>query len=106
MPVLAPRTPTETEKLLGKPAILRMCARAKEVHGKDRARSRKGSPDFGFSYGHVPRMQRNYPIRFIYVGMSGRSIGADTAPRSKPYGLHTRLHSHFRGRRNGDQFCV
>jgi hypothetical protein len=42
--------------------------------------------------------------RFIYVGMSGRSIVADTAPR--PFGLHTRLHSHFGGRRSGDQFCV
>lgn len=35
--------------------------------------------------------------RFIYVGMSGRSI---------PHGLPTRLHSHFSGRRSGDQFCV
>ena len=44
--------------------------------------------------------------RFIYVGMSGRSITSDTAQRSSPHGLHTRLHSHFSGRRSGDQFCV
>jgi hypothetical protein len=31
---------------------------------------------------------------------------ADTAPRNKPFGLHTRLHSHFSGRRSGDQLCV
>jgi hypothetical protein len=44
--------------------------------------------------------------RFIYVGMSGRSIAADTAPRAKPHGLYTRLQSHASGRRSGDQFCV
>ena len=44
--------------------------------------------------------------RFIYVGMSGRSITSDTAPGPSPHGLHTRLHSHFSGRRSGDQFCV
>jgi hypothetical protein len=27
--------------------------------------------------------------RFIYVGMSGRNIMADTVPRDKPFGLHT-----------------
>jgi hypothetical protein len=44
--------------------------------------------------------------RFIYVGMSGRNITTDTAPRNRPHGLHTRLNSHFSGRRSGDQFCV
>ena len=44
--------------------------------------------------------------RFIYVGMSGRSITTDTRPRKKPLGLYTRLHSHASGRRSGDQFCV
>jgi hypothetical protein len=38
--------------------------------------------------------------------MSGRNIMADTAPRNKPHGIYTRLHSHFSGRRSGDQFCV
>jgi len=40
--------------------------------------------------------------RFIYVGMSGRGITAET----KPQGLCTRLQSHASGRRSGDQFCV
>jgi hypothetical protein len=44
--------------------------------------------------------------RFIYVGMSGRSITAETIPRASPHGLHTRLRTHFSGRRSGDQFCV
>jgi hypothetical protein len=44
--------------------------------------------------------------RFIYVGMSGRSITRDTRPRITPLGLYTRLHSHASGRRSGDQFCV
>jgi hypothetical protein len=39
--------------------------------------------------------------------MSGRGIKSDEVmPASRPYGLHTRLHSHFSGRRSGDQFCV
>ena len=44
--------------------------------------------------------------RFIYVGMSGRGITAATPPRNSPHGLYTRLHSHWGGRRSGDQFCV
>jgi hypothetical protein len=44
--------------------------------------------------------------RFIYVGMSGRGITADTARRNTPQGIYTRLQSHASGRRSGDQFCV
>jgi hypothetical protein len=44
--------------------------------------------------------------RFVYVGMSGRGITRDSAIRKKPHGLLTRLRSHARGRRSGDQFCV
>jgi hypothetical protein len=44
--------------------------------------------------------------RFIYVGMSGRSITETTVPRNSPHGIYTRLHSHASGRRSGDQFCV
>ena len=44
--------------------------------------------------------------RFIYVGMSGRGMTADTVDRKKPPGIHMRLKSHFTGRRSGDQFCV
>ena len=44
--------------------------------------------------------------RFIYVGMSGRGMTADTVRRKKPQGIHTRLRSHASGRRSGDQFCV
>jgi hypothetical protein len=44
--------------------------------------------------------------RFIYVGMSGRGITADTVRRNTPQGLYTRLQSHASGRRSGDQFCV
>lgn len=44
--------------------------------------------------------------RFIYVGMSGRGITSETAPRKTPYGIYTRLQSHASGRRSGDQFCV
>jgi hypothetical protein len=44
--------------------------------------------------------------RFVYVGMSGRSITAATEPPQRPYGLWTRLDSHAGGRRSGDQFCV
>jgi hypothetical protein len=32
--------------------------------------------------------------RFIYVGMSGRGINADTLRRNTPQGLYTRLESH------------
>lgn len=44
--------------------------------------------------------------RFIYVGMSGRGITADTNRRNTPQGIYTRLQSHASGRRSGDQFCV
>jgi hypothetical protein len=44
--------------------------------------------------------------RFIYVGMSGRGITADTVRRNTPQGLYTRLQSHASGRRSGDQFCI
>ena len=44
--------------------------------------------------------------RFIYVGMSGRAITAETIRRNTPQGLYTRLQSHASGRRSGDQFCV
>jgi hypothetical protein len=44
--------------------------------------------------------------RFIYVGMSGRGITADTNHRNTPQGIYTRLQSHASGRRSGDQFCV
>src|SRR5262245_38276241 len=44
--------------------------------------------------------------RFIYVGMSGRGITAETIRRNTPKGIHTRLRSHAGGRRSGDQFCV
>lgn len=48
--------------------------------------------------------------RFIYVGMSGRGMVAETvdAPDepTKAKGLWTRLNSHASGRRSGDQFCV
>src|SRR5215467_14312866 len=42
----------------------------------------------------------------VYVGMSGRSIGAETTRSDRPLGLFTRLRSHADGRRSGDQFCV
>ena len=44
--------------------------------------------------------------RFIYVGMSGRGMTADTVDRKRPQGIYTRLKSHATGRRSGDQFCV
>ena len=44
--------------------------------------------------------------RFIYVGMSGRGITAETLRRNTPQGIYTRLGSHASGRRSGDQFCV
>jgi hypothetical protein len=44
--------------------------------------------------------------RFIYVGMSGRSITSATEPPQRPYGLWAGLDSHAGGRRSGDQFCV
>src|SRR5215475_1908768 len=44
--------------------------------------------------------------RFIYVGMSGRGMTADTVRRNTPQGICTRLKSHASGRRSGDQFCV
>jgi hypothetical protein len=44
--------------------------------------------------------------RFLYVGMSGKKIKADVTPDKKMQGLYTRLHSHFTGKRSGDQFCV
>jgi hypothetical protein len=44
--------------------------------------------------------------RFIYVGMSGRGITAETVRRNTPQGIYTRLRSHASGRRSGDQFCV
>ena len=44
--------------------------------------------------------------RFIYVGMSGPGITAETSRRNTPQGIYTRLQSHASGRRSGDQFCV
>ncbi len=44
--------------------------------------------------------------RFIYVGMSGRGITAETNQRNKPQGIYTRLQSHASGCRSGDQFCL
>jgi hypothetical protein len=44
--------------------------------------------------------------RFIYVGMSGRGMTAETKRRNTPQGIYTRLQSHASGRRSGDQFCV
>ena len=35
--------------------------------------------------------------RFIYVGMSGRGITADTVRRNTPQGIYTRLQSHADG---------
>lgn len=43
--------------------------------------------------------------RFIYVGMSGRGITAETIRRNTPHGIYS-LQSHASGRRSGDQFCV
>ena len=43
---------------------------------------------------------------FIYVGMSGRGMNAETVRRNTPQGIYTRLQSHASGRRSGDQFCV
>jgi hypothetical protein len=44
--------------------------------------------------------------RFIYVGMSGRGMTAETKRRNTPRGMYTRLQSHASGCRSGDQFCV
>jgi hypothetical protein len=44
--------------------------------------------------------------RFIYVGMTGRGITAETNRRNTPQGIYTRLQSHASGRRSSDQFCV
>jgi len=44
--------------------------------------------------------------QFIYAGMSGRGMSADTVRRKSPQGIYTRLGSHASGRRSGDQFCV
>jgi hypothetical protein len=44
--------------------------------------------------------------RFIYVGISGRGMTADTKRRNTRRGIYTRLESHSRGRRSGDQLCV
>jgi hypothetical protein len=44
--------------------------------------------------------------RFIYVGMSGRGITAESTRRNTPQGIYTRLQSHASGHRSGDQFCV
>jgi hypothetical protein len=47
---------------------------------------------------------------YVYVGMSGRGLTAESlAERQaarKATGLGTRLSSHASGRRSGDQFCV
>jgi hypothetical protein len=40
--------------------------------------------------------------RFIYVGMSGRGMTAETRRRNTPQGIYTRLQSHASGRRSGD----
>ena len=44
--------------------------------------------------------------RLIYVGMSGRKIGAGREQHRSRAGLVTRLASHASGRLSGDQFCV
>jgi hypothetical protein len=42
----------------------------------------------------------HHDSRFIYVGMSGRGMTADTVHRGKPLGIYTRLKSHASGRRS------
>jgi hypothetical protein len=59
-------------------------------------------PDFGAGVYTI----WHHDGRFIYVGMSGRGMTADTVRQDKPRGIYTRLESHFFGRRSGDQFCV
>jgi hypothetical protein len=59
-------------------------------------------PDFGAGVYTI----WHHDGRFVYVGISGRGMTADTAKRNKPQGIYTRLKSHFSGRRSGDQFCV
>jgi hypothetical protein len=49
--------------------------------------------------------------KLIYVGMSGTNLPPDevvepTQKHGKPVGLYTRLHSHFKGDRAGDKFCI
>src|SRR5262249_45432400 len=48
--------------------------------------------------------------QLIYVGMSGRGATEESLGQAKgrgrPWGLRTRLHSHWSGRRSGDQFVV
>ena len=44
--------------------------------------------------------------RFIYVGMSGREITAETNYRNKHQGIYARLQSHASGCRRDDPFCV
>jgi hypothetical protein len=44
--------------------------------------------------------------RLVYVGMSGRGLRLGDPIPNRPHGLVTRLTSHARGRRSGDQFCV
>ena len=44
--------------------------------------------------------------RFIYVGMSGRGITAETVRRNSPLGIYTRLHSHASGRRSDRVLCL
>jgi hypothetical protein len=43
--------------------------------------------------------------RFLYVGMSGRGVKADS-PKASGHGPWGRLNSHASGRRSGDQFCI
>jgi hypothetical protein len=43
---------------------------------------------------------------FMYVGMSGQKITANSVPKRRREGLSERLQSHASGRRSGDQFCV
>lgn len=62
----------------------------------------KSVPNFGASIYTI----WNTDARFIYVGMSGRSITAGMPIHNRPHGLVTRLKSHAQGRRSGDQFCV
>lgn len=47
----------------------------------------------------------------IYVGMSGRSLNAETIEQHRTAnlrarGMFTRLKAHASGRRSGDQFCI
>jgi hypothetical protein len=73
--------------------IRRTLAVGAHDHSRDAAEHLSDWPNAAADVGADAYTMRHSDGRFIYVGMSGRSITRETVAREKPHGLCTQLHS-------------